>query len=106
MRGKLRSRAKVLMLCALLAPAAAKADVVLPEKGVPLPFFRPDVETESPFDGMTTGSVPVQFASAVRIGPPSSGDVSVLRDGLARAKSAGDAKAANEIAAYLDELTA
>ncbi len=31
--------------------------------------------------------------------------MSVLRDGLTRAKSAGDSKAANEIAAYLDELT-
>ena len=50
MRGKLRSRANVLMLCALLAPAAAKADVVLPEKGVPLPFFRPDVDTDLLFD--------------------------------------------------------
>ena len=96
MRGKLRSRANVLMLCALLAPAAAKADVVLPEKGVPLPFFRPDVDTESPFDGMTTGSVPVQLASAVRIGPPSSGDVSVLRDGL-EAVSRGDIPAARAV---------
>lgn len=30
--------------------------------------------------------------------------LSVLRDGLGRAKAGGDAKAANEIAAYIDEL--
>lgn len=29
----------------------------------------------------------------------------VLRDGLGRAKAAGDLKAANELGAYLDELT-